>query len=191
LIAIAIGLIIWWHQYQQSKKIEDINSRVKEIVEKAEFREDWRKHVHLFRIRSRVGRVERLVRRRARRIRRDIIDNPTTATLERCQDWRNELRTRELNARRVRRDASNKFDAIIDLIEDFDLAEDVDSDLGNVARLLAAIRNLDPINQPQDRERLTNLLQDLNTNALVRLREDLRRIRHEEPQIEQERQGRG
>jgi len=57
------------------------------------------------------------------------------------------------------------------------LAEDVSDDLGNVARLLAAIRNLDPINQPQDRQRPTNLLQELNSGAPERLNELLLLLR--------------
>ena len=65
------------------------------------------------------------------------------------------------------------------------MAEDVIDDLSNVARLLAAIRNLDPINQPQDKERLTSLLQELNSVALERLNELLRKIANEVPQMKE------
>jgi hypothetical protein len=189
LIAIAIGLIIWWHQNQQSKKIEEINSRVKEIVEKAEFREDWRKYYHLFFIRSQVDRVRRLVNKSARSIQRNIIENHT-ATLKEWQDEREEVRKREAHARRAMDFVSVRFGKIDDLVMDFTLAEDVNIDLGNLARLLTDIRDLDPINQALDKEKLTRLLQELSSDALERLKKQLGRIAHEVPQMEEkERRG--
>ena len=62
------------------------------------------------------------------------------------------------------------FDAISDLMMDLTLAADVNSDLGNIVRLLTAIRGLeDPINQSHDREELKRSLQELSSDAPERL----------------------
>ena len=83
------------------------------------------------------------------------------------------------------------FDAISDLMMDLTLAADVNSDLGNIVRLLTAIRCLeDPINQSHDREELKRSLQELSSDAPERLNDQLLRIAHEVPQMEEE-EGRG
>jgi hypothetical protein len=133
-----------------------------------------------------------MVARRARRIQQHIIENPT-ATLEQWQREREQVRRRGAHTRRSMEFVSGHFGAIGDLMMDLTLADDVNIDLGNIVRLLTAIHDLqDPTEQQShDQEELRRLLQELNPVALQRLDNQLRRIRREVPQMEEEEGGEG
>ena len=128
--------------------------------------------------------------RTARTIQQHIIENHH-ATLEQWQQEREEVRKRGAHTRRSIEFVSVNFDAISDLMMDLTLAADVDSDLGNIVRLLTAIHGLEnpTVQQSHDQEELRRLLQELNLVAREGLDNRLRRITDEVPQMEEEEGG--
>ena len=191
VLGIAIGLIIAHSQKKQGKRITETLEEIRRVDREARARDNRRKNYHLFFIRSKVSQGRRRVSRRSRRIQQNIIENHH-ATLEQWNRERDEARRDEAWANRAIELVSVHFDAINDLMIDFELAADVNRELRIIVNLLTAIHGLEnpTINQSHDQHELRRLLQELN-QARERLNNLLPRIEHEVPQMEAEQQGRG